>query len=74
MWPTNAFASWKRKAASQLFHEPERRLLKTVIVALLRPALAHRRPEGPEAAGEGVHGSAALPAERRRLGGEADEG
>lgn len=65
----------KRKT-SQLFLEPENtadhRL--PVIYVSLRPALAHRRSEGPEAAGEGVRGPAALPAKRRGVGGEADTG
>lgn len=40
----------------------------------LRPALAHRCSEGTEAAGEGLRGSAALPAKGRSIGGEANQG
>lgn len=45
-----------------------------MVVVSLRPALADRCSEGTEAAGEGVRGSAALPAKRRRIGGEANQG
>lgn len=38
-----------------------------VILVSLRPTLAHRCSEGAEAAGEGVRGSAALPAKRRSI-------
>lgn len=40
----------------------------------LRPALAHRCSEGTEAAGEGIRGSAALPAKRWSIRGEANQG
>lgn len=73
--PVNIFCLWKRNP-SQLFHEPENTAddRVPVIFVSLRPALAHRCSEGAEAAGQGIRGSAALPAKRRSIGGEANQG